>query len=121
MFLNVSAHPSAEWVAAQRSAAEALGGEVADQLFPEVPASASEADVAATGAGLIAEICAKSPAAVMVQGEFTLTFYLVRELQSRGIPCYAATTRRLSQVERRPDGLSRTLSLFEFVRFRRYA
>jgi hypothetical protein len=120
MFLNLSHHPSAQWSPAQREAAEALGGEVVDQAFPEIPPVASEAEVAALGGQLVAEILGRKPDAAMVQGEFTLAFFLVRELQLRTIPCFAATTKRISRVERQADGSSRTVSVFEFVRFRRY-
>jgi hypothetical protein len=52
----------------------------------------------------------------MVQGEFTLAYALVRELQKRGIVCLAATTGR----EVLEDSERVKTSRFEFVRFREY-
>jgi hypothetical protein len=45
---------------------------------------------------------------------------LVNELESRGIACYAATTRRIAEVSTLPDGAVERKSRFEFVQFRRY-
>jgi CO dehydrogenase nickel-insertion accessory protein CooC1 len=52
----------------------------------------------------------------MVQGEFTLTFALVKALQRRGIACFAAVGER--DVEE--VGGSVTLRRFAFVRFREF-
>ncbi|MBX6330150.1 MAG: hypothetical protein IRY89_16465 [Pseudolabrys sp.] len=52
----------------------------------------------------------------LVQGEFTLTVELVRRLQSRGITCLAATSKR--DVEEGSAG--RRVATFTFVRFRAY-
>lgn len=120
MFLNLSNHRSADWPSTQRAAAEAVGGAVVDLSFPEVPPEAGSEEVQALGEGLLAAILLQRPQAAMVQGEFTLAFYLVDALELRGIPCYAATTRRVVEITRLEDGASRKLSRFEFVRFRRY-
>lgn len=110
MFLNLSNHPSADWPAAQRASAEAIGGEILDEPFPDVPPEAAEDLILRTGEQLARRLVSLVPAAAMVQGEFTLAFYLVAALESRGIPCYAATTRRAG-----PESPG-----FRFVRFRRY-
>ena len=120
MFLNLSNHPSSTWSGKQRAAAEVLAGDVVDQLFPEVPPEATTEEVAEMAAAIARRITQHAPAAAMVQGEFTLAFSLVRELESRGIPCYAATTRRMTQSVRTDDGPVQRISTFEFVQFRRY-
>lgn len=120
MFINLSNHPSTAWPATQRAAAEALGGEIVDQPFPEVPPEAGSEHVAEVGAALASMISARSPAAVMVQGEFTLTAWVVSYLALRGVSCYAATTRRVAEVTSLPDGASERRARFEFVRFRQY-
>ncbi len=121
MFVNISKHPNHTWSAKQRVAAEALGGRVVDEAFPEVPPEASESAVAAIGRALAGKVAALAPEAAMIQGEFSLAFFLVCELQSKGIPCYAATTRRLVESKALADGTTEKVSRFEFVRFRRYA
>ena len=120
VFLNLSNHPSAGWSARQRAAAEALAGAIADELFPDVPPEAPTAQIPEFGAALVTRIAVLAPAAVMVQGEFTLAFYLVAELEARGIPCYAATTRHVTETLTLPGGAVEKTSRFEFVQFRRY-
>ena len=95
VFLNLSNHPAANWPPAQRAEAEALGGQIVDEPFPAVPPDADPEDVAALGDYTLQRILARAPVAAMVQGEFTLTVYLVQALEFRGILCYAATTRRI--------------------------
>jgi hypothetical protein len=121
VFLNLSNHRSAEWSPRQRAEAEALGAAITDEPFPEVPPEAPAAEVAEIGAALVARILKLAPTAAMVQGEFTLAFYLVAELESRGVHCYAATTRRVTATRALPDGAVEKTARFEFVQFRRYA
>jgi len=114
LFLNLSNHPSAGWSEEQRGAALELASCVMDLPFPAVEPVLDEAEVAALAAEVLAQVPAGTTAA-MVQGEFTLTFRLVRALEARGVPCFAATTAR-EVVERGGE----KLSTFRFVRFRRY-
>jgi hypothetical protein len=120
VFLNLSNHPAAKWSAGQLAAAEALGGAVRDEPFPLVPPDASSDEVVKLALGLLARIESLPLQAAMVQGEFTLTFYLVAALQSRGIPCYAATTRHITESVILPGGAAEKKARFEFVQFRRY-
>ncbi len=120
MFLNLSNHPSATWSPAQRTQAEAIGGEITDFPFPDVPPEADREEVHALGAEVLARMVNAAPKAVMVQGEFTLVHYLVRELEVHGIPCYAATTSRVTEARTLASGAIEKVSRFEFVRFRRY-
>jgi hypothetical protein len=119
VFLNLTNHPSDHWPAAQRTQAESLAGEIVDEPFPDVLPDAGPAQVAAIGQSVLQRVVGRAPAAVLVQGEFTLTCYLVQQLQSRGIPCYAATTRRIVETAAIPGGSDKK-SRFEFVQFRRY-
>jgi hypothetical protein len=120
VFLNLSNHPSAGWSPRQLAEAEALGGGVVDEPFPDVPPEADASQIREIGARLVSRIAARAPSAAMVQGEFTLAFYLVSELESRGIACYAATTRRVTETRTLPGGAVEKTSRFEFVQFRRY-
>lgn len=79
-----------------------------------------ESEVRRIGELLVATVLQFQPKAAMVEGEFTLAFYVVTALSARGVPCYAATTRRVATEGRSGDAVVRS-SVFEFVRFRRYA
>jgi hypothetical protein len=92
-FINVSNHPSAKWSAEQMAAAVTLGGEVSDLPFPNVPPTASEADIATLADTIVAQI--PDDAVVMVSGEFTLTYALISRLRKRGLTVVAATTNRV--------------------------
>lgn len=115
MFVNLSHHPASGWDPAQRAACEAIASPLVDLDFPVVAPQASEAEVAALAAGLVASEPLRQAQAVMVQGEFTLVWRLVCELRARGIRCFAATTERRVTVT---EGVKR--SEFSFVRLREY-
>jgi hypothetical protein len=120
MFLNISNHASRDWPDSQRRAAENLGGSIADLMFPDVPPEAGEPEVEAMSEKIAERVAGMHPVAAMVQGEFTLTWLIVRRLQQMGIACYSATARRDVAVQSQPDGSIKKTSTFRFVRFRRY-
>jgi hypothetical protein len=93
---------------------------VTDLTFPDVDPTLDEPAVRKLGSTLLQQIEALQPAAVLLQGEPILSFYLVSELERKGIPCYAASTERKTTETTDPDGVDRKVSVFEFVRFRRY-
>jgi len=114
-FVNLSNHPSAKWDEMQTKAARELAERIEDIAFPAVPPDADEEAISA----LAEECAAKVPpetSHALVQGEFTFTVELVRRLQTRGITCLAATSKR----EVAEDGDGRRMSTFRFVRFRAY-
>lgn len=122
MFLNLSNHPSAAWGPAQRAAAEALApGPLHDLPFPEVDPSWDTPEVVSFAQTLATQILARNPTAAMVQGEHTLTLALVAALEKEGLPCFAATSRRVSTQTILEDGSTQKVVHFEFVRFRLYA
>ena len=88
--------------------------------FPEVDPEWDCGRVAALAPPIVERAIADAATAAMVQGEFVLAFTLVNCLERAGIPCYAATSRRMTVVEALPDGATRKVVRFEFVRFRRY-
>lgn len=120
MFANISNHPSREWTEAQRSACEALGGEIVDFAFPNVDPEWSSWQVNEIGQDLAERVAGVGVRAALVQGEFTLTWVLVRELRNRGIRCFAAATARNSEVDRTEDGTTLRRSVYRFVRMREY-
>ncbi len=121
MFVNVSNHPSSRWSDDQREAALALGGEIRDFPFPNVPADASSADVLQMARDLVEdlfyEINAGQGDVVMVQGEFSLTFATVERLRSYGISCVVACSER-ELVETIANGETTKTSVFRFRQFR---
>lgn len=115
VFVNISNHLSSDWDEAQRTAALALAPAIVDVPFPAVPPNAISTDI-----GKLCEACLASVPAgashVMVQGEFTLAYALVRALQRQGAVCVAATTER--DIDEGDDGA--VTHRFRFIRFREY-
>ena len=120
-FVNFSNHSSSKWGQAQLEAA-AKYGEVIDIAFPMVPPIATKDDIQQLAEKSVEEILAVDPSTVMVQGESTLVYAVVQRLQSKGIPCCAACTRRRSEEELQQlsaAGLTRE-GMFAFMGFREY-
>jgi CRISPR-associated protein Csx16 len=114
-FVNISNHPSAGWGDEQRTAALALCDELLDLPFPQVDPRTGSRGVLELARSVLEQIPGGTTHA-MVQGEFTLSFTLVRRLQRAGVICVAATTLR----ETVPVDEGRMIARFRFVRFRRY-
>ena len=77
-------------------------------------------EIAPLGDKYIDQILSKSAEVVMCQGEFSLSYYVVRQLEKRGIVCLAACSRRNVLEKVLEDGRTRKEVEFEFVRFREY-
>ena len=120
MFLNLSNHPSALWSAAQLKAASAYGP-VQDLPFPAVPPEWDIGRVCAFADALFEQVLAMNPAAVLCQGEMTLTYQLVKRLCAAGIPALCACSERVTEEIPLPDGATKKTSRFEFRSFRPYA
>lgn len=119
VFVNFSNHPSSKWGPKQIAEAQKYG-EVVDIAFPKLNADLSEEDIEAIGNEIVEEIVSLNPTAVMCQGEFTLTHYVVARLSGRGISCLSACSERISQEIINADGTVSKVAIFEFVRFREY-
>jgi hypothetical protein len=118
MFINVSNHPSSRWSDDQREAALALGGEIRDVQFPNVPALATSDDVLDMAFDLADEIAAISQDVVaMVQGEFSLTIAVVNRLRAHGVKCVVACSER-EVVETVANGETTKTAVFRFRQFR---
>ena len=120
-FVNFTNHSSSKWGEAQIEAAKKYG-EVIDVAFPTVDPSATKEEIKAMADKAVAEILANHPSAVMAQGEFTLTFEVVKRLQKEGITCVVACTRRRTDEEVQQlaaAGLTRE-GMFAFMGFREY-
>lgn len=93
-----------------------IAGEVDTLVDPNADAN----DVIAQAKSL-AQYCAdKSANYVIVGGEPTLTYHLVRELIALGITPMVATTKRISQDIPQSDGSTKKISTFQHCGWRRF-
>ena len=120
MLVNLSNHPSSKWNEDQLKAAELYGG-VVDMPFPVVDPMGDSAyfdslvDEYESKIGRMTDV-----AAVMVQGEFVLTYRLVNRLKKHGITCVSAETRRNTVESVDGDGNLVKTSVFKFEKFMEY-
>ena len=118
-FINLSNHPSNNWLASQLQEAQKYG-EIIDIPFPHIDADISEHEVEKLAAEYCEKIVALNPAVVMVQGEFTFTYSVVRKLSAVGITCVASCSNRIAKETKKDDGTILRESVYEFKRFRPY-
>lgn len=120
MFFNISNHPSTKWEQSQIDAAHALGGEIVDIPFPQVPANATPDDIRR----MSEEMCEKvrnmrgevpPENYAMIMGEFSLTVCLAIDLDYIVRTVVATTDRVVAEL---PDG--GIVHRFKFVQFRDY-
>ena len=119
VFINHTNHPSAQWSEDQLQAARHYG-DVVDVPFPQIEAGLSEAEVHDMAEAAAGRIAALKPSAVMVQGEFTYSYALIRLLQAAGIRVVAACSERqtIAALNERQETVKK--SVFKFVQFRVY-
>ena len=124
MFINFSNHKSDEWSEKQLKAAKEYGDKVIDISFPEISPSATEEDVTLISEEyvdkILSKITDKSMDAVMVQGEFTLSFMVTKKLLDKDIRVVSACSERVSKECVDKDGKVRKEIIFDFVKFRNY-
>ena len=119
MFINFSNHPSENWGEAQTKAALEYG-EIVDYPFPAVESFWDDEKMQMEIEDCGRKIAALNPAAVLCQGEFVLTFGVVKFLKAHGIKCLSAYSRRESEEVTKPDGSVEKRSIFLFEKFREY-
>ena len=119
MIVNFSNHPSNRWSTEQLEAAQAYG-ELKDYDFPMVNPEDDEKDVEELANRCVREILEFHPDAVLVQGEFTVCYSVIRKLKERNIICLAACSAREAVEEKKEDGSVRKESIFRFCGFREY-
>lgn len=113
-FVNFSNHPSEKWEDEQKKAAQ-IYGKLVDVPFPNVLPSASEEEVAQLAEEMVKKIMECQPAAVMCQGEFTLSFQVAAKLKQQNITVVAACSERCV----RESGDEKIVK-FRFCRFRKF-
>lgn len=119
MFINISNHPVANWSQKQIDEAKKFG-EIIDYPFPVVEAEWGENDICKLAEEVIRDVSAHKDAVLLIQGEFTLTYQLVKLAKELGMHAVAACSDRVTQECVNEDGSSTKVSRFEFVRFREY-
>ena len=119
MFLNLSNHPSESWDEKQKNEARKYG-DIVNMKFPEVLPYVSEEEIQKMADAVVSEVLRKKPEVVMCQGEFTLTYQIVKMLKSHNINVVSACSERMSREEKMTDGSVEKTSIFHFVRFRSY-
>jgi hypothetical protein len=126
VLISVSNHPVSQWPPEQLAAAGCIPVHIP---FPAVPPAADEEEVSEIAGEvmekirkelgkIISENSATSwdfPPRIMIMGEFTLTYAIVRRLTYEGYTPCAATTERIVDEQ---NGTK--VSSFRFVRFRDY-
>ena len=125
MFINLSNHPSENWSKKQMDEAISLGGEVIDVPFPNVDGIMGEKEVLVLAneyvEGVLHLSGGKRDAVVMVQGEFTLTFAVVKKLLELGYKVVSAcSNRKVTEKINFEDGKVIKEVEFEFIRYREY-
>lgn len=121
MFLNCSNHSSDKWTDEQIKAAKEYGIDVIrDYAFPSVPAHMSEKEIEEIAEKVSDEMIALCPSVVMCQGEFTLTYALIKKLLKHGIKVVAACSERDTLEVCLPDGSVKKEANYRFVKFREY-
>ena len=121
MFINFSNHPSEKWDDKQYDAAKCFG-EVTDVPFPNVSPTADEEEIITLGnkcASMIMEHASEGDT-VMVQGEFSLSYYVINALKNKGIRVVSACSARNVEERVGDDGKTERKAYFSFVRFREY-
>ena len=95
-------------------------GEIVDIEFPPIPPSADDDEVLKIVMENLKKILSFSPAAVLCQGEFTYTYKMVEQLKRQNILVMAACSERIVTEIFQPEGTTKKISEFNFVRFRKY-
>jgi hypothetical protein len=119
IFVNCTNHPSSRWSKEQLEEAEKMG-RVVDIAFPNVDPHSTEEEIRRLAEETVQSILHEKPAAVLCQGEFTLTHALTAKLQEFGIPVYAACSDRNVIEETDADGNTIRKTVFVFAGFRKY-
>ncbi len=119
MFVNFSNHPSTGWSREQRSRAE-LYGEIYDIAFPNVPEKAEFKEVCELAEKYADKIAAMNPECVLCQGEYNVTYAVVKKLRSIGIRTVTACSERIVEEYTEGEYETRKTTVFRFVQFRDY-
>lgn len=115
VFINFSNHPSSTWSEPQIAAALQYADRIIDFPFPSVDPNMDESGLYELAGEIKEKILSMNPAAVMCQGEFGLSFAVIRRLLDAGVTVLHACSERNVTA----NGNVKTVR-FDFVQFRRF-
>lgn len=118
-FVNFTNHPSSMWSPEQTRAAN-IYGNIIDVPFPSIDPHMLEPGIWKIGNTVVEEIMRHNPTAVLCQGEFSLSFHVVRELLKRNVNVFCTCSERKVNEVYDADGRLTKTSHFQFVMFRKY-
>ncbi len=123
VFLNLSNHPIVNWSETQLQAARALKHGEPMELpggMPKIAPQADEKEISTLAAELASRVHSLGAKGAFVASDFTFAFQLIQQLKKLDIHCYATTSERRTQETPAPDGTTRKVTEFQFVRWREY-
>lgn len=113
-FINFTNHPSSLWDEKQLQAAQEFG-EIVELPFPSVDVSCEKEDIEEMAEELVRKICILNPSAVLCQGEFGLTYQVVKRLKEKKIRVLSACSER-KVIQKGNE----KVAIFRFEKFREY-
>lgn len=119
VFVNFSNHPSHLWNSKQVKAAN-IYGEIEDIQFPYIDPLMTSHEIKKLAGVYSQMICTLKPVAVLVQGEMTLCFNVIKELKKQNVKVVCACSNRFSNEFFDDEGKVIKESIFQFVQFREY-
>lgn len=127
MLINYTNHPSKNWSKEQIGAAEQKYEEILDIPFLNVVPSWTEEEVYRAACEEYKKIIKiigeeklqEETTAVLCQGEFTLSFLIIKFLMSRNIKVISAVSNRIVE-EKEENGITKKVATFKFLGFRSY-
>lgn len=117
--INLTNHPSGRWSNDQIQVCQKKG-QIVDLPFPQIASDCSRKQMDDLTDSYLQEIQKFENPSVLIQGEMVFTYSLVRRLEERKIPAYAAITTREAVESIQPDGSSFKQSVFRFQGLRPY-
>ena len=119
VFVNYSNHPYATWSQKQLDMAYTYADSLEEIAFYPVSAMHTPEEIAQIAQQELEKIMQYHPTVVMCQGEFTLTYQLVRLLKEKHIKVVAACSERKVE-EGMEKGIYTKKVVFDFVQYREY-
>lgn len=118
-FVNFSNHSLNSWGEQQKQEAQKWG-RIIDVPFPAVNPEDTNQEIIELAQNCVKKILEYHPTAVMCQGEFTLSYHVIRLLKERNVTVVSACSERKVVDEKNESGVVYKKSVFKFVQFREY-
>lgn len=119
LFVNLTNHKSDLWSDDQLKAAKKYGLLI-DYPFPVISPLLDEESVRMISETTVDDIMKFCPTAVLCQGDYSATYQMVSLFKKFGVLVLSACSERDVKEIKEPSGETTKISLFKFVRFRKY-